>query len=378
MKEHSERLVQYLESNRTKFLKTWEEGIHIESSDPYKDKVRENGLEMYELIKRTIVHPLSENDITQLAFKVAKERIEAKINIGDFVYNVNLGRSILVNYINQSGIQINELKPIIDNINIQFDRFCYYAVTKYTEIKDREIQEKVLYINENHKDRLTLLGQMSSSFVHEFRNPLTSIMGFIKLLKSEYPDLKYLDTINYELDQLKFRITQFLHTSKMEVIETKEEEFSFKKLCNDILDFLYPSIVDLDVHIQTEIDPKIKFIGYKDEIKQVLLNILLNSMDALKQQEKPRNITVQCIEKTGIISITISNNGPTIPLGTMETIFEPFYTTKKLGTGIGLYVCKNIIEKHKGQIYCHSEDDLTTFSIDLPSSIRENSLSELV
>jgi hypothetical protein len=78
--------------------------------------VKENGLQMYELVKKTILNSLSENEIKQLAYKVAKERVEANINIGDFVYNVNLGRSIIVKYANQSGIPIEGLQPIIDAI----------------------------------------------------------------------------------------------------------------------------------------------------------------------------------------------------------------------------------------------------------------------
>ena len=63
---------------------------------------------------------------------------------------------------------------------------------------------------------------MSASFVHEFRNPLTSIMGFVKLLKTDHPNLSYLDIISHELDQLNFRISQFLLVSKKEMWERIE------------------------------------------------------------------------------------------------------------------------------------------------------------
>src|SRR5690606_27861785 len=118
--------------------------------------------------------------------------------------------------------------------------------TKYTELKNKELQEKNVFLNEAHKDRLSLLGQMSSSFVHEFRNPLTSVIGFIKLLKADHPHLKYLDIISHELDQLKFRITQFLHTSKVELPEKRKQQVALISLFDDILDFVYPSIVDGD------------------------------------------------------------------------------------------------------------------------------------
>lgn len=365
-KTSTEILVELLENNQSIYLDMWREKTLINQDDINKDIVKENGLQMYEIVKKTITNSTSESEIKLLAYKVARERVEANINIGDFVYNVNLGRSIIIKYANQSGISIEDLQPIIDNINSQFDRFCYYAVTRYTEIKNQVIQEKNLFITQTHKDRLAILGQMSSSFVHEFRNPLTSVIGFIKLLKGEYSTLKYLDIIEHELEQLKFRITQFLHTSKVDVAEKIIEEVDIRNLLEEVLNFLYPSIVDGDVNVFKNFNSNINIKVHKDQLKQVFLNLLMNSIDAVKQQDKRRKIIVSYQRVYDQILITISNNGPVIPPGTLNTIFEPFYTTKKLGTGIGLFVCKNIIEKHDGSISCQSNDRRTTFTIHLP------------
>ncbi|MBR8646281.1 hypothetical protein KEH51_28445 [[Brevibacterium] frigoritolerans] len=97
------------------------------------------------------------------------------------------------------------------------------------------------------------MGQISSSFVHEFRNPLTAIMGFNKLLKRENPDLKYLDIIDYELNQLNFRITQFLHTSKSDFNEEQREEISVLKLIEEIQELTYANIVDASVNVEIDI-----------------------------------------------------------------------------------------------------------------------------
>lgn len=310
---------------------------------------------------------LSEDDLRLLAHKVAQERSDANSNIGEFVYNVNLGRSIIIKYVNQSGIQIEELQSIIDLINRQFDLFCYYAVSKYTELKDRKIQEKNLYITQSHKDRLAILGQMSSSFVHEFRNPLTSIMGFISLLKKDQPSLPYLNIISSELEQLNFRITQFLHTSKMKIVtESKKEVITIKLLLEEMVDFLYPSLVDGNIQLNINIDDNAKVSGDRNELKQVFLNILMNAIDALYEEVNTRKIAIYTKVDNDHITINITNNGPTIKSEDAKIIFEPFYTTKKLGTGIGLFVCKNIVENNNGVIQCIPQDDLTTFQIKLP------------
>ncbi|MCD8503450.1 MAG: ATP-binding protein [Bacillaceae bacterium] len=106
-----------------------------------------------------------------------------------------------------------------------------------------------------------------------------------------------------------------------------------------------------------------------EEVRQVLLNILTNSIDALKGMKDKKQIIVSCNPSKTFMSVNITNNGPEIPLSTIQTIFEPFYTTKKSGTGIGLHVCKQIIENYGGKIECHSTHDLTTFTVLLPYSV---------
>lgn len=365
-----EKLGHFLKENEQTFLSLWEKEIIVHQDEDNIDLVRKNGYTMYRIITNSIINQLSEDDLRVLAYKVAQERADANVNIGEFVYNVNIGRSIIIKYVNKSGFPLEQVHPIIDLINTQFDLFCYYAVSKYTELKDTKLKEKSLIISQTHKERLAILGQMSSSFVHEFRNPLTSIMGFIRLLKNDHPQLPYLDVISKELDQLKFRITQFLHTSKMNVVdEAQHEEITIKSILEEVIDFLYPSIVDSNIQVTSNIDEEAKVIGDRNELKQVFLNLLINAVDAVCDEESNRRINIETVANNGQIAILISNNGSTINAGALKFIFEPFYTTKTLGTGIGLFVCKNIIEKHNGQISCTSDDNLTTFEIKLPINL---------
>jgi signal transduction histidine kinase len=363
----AKKLVAYLDEHLSDFLSYWRNHMYIADNDKYIDHVERNGIEMFQLVKEALAGPASSRkDIEQLAYKIAKERAEANINIGEFVYNTNLGRRLIVKYALQSTLPLEELRPLIDKINLLFDQFLFYAVTKYAELKEAELREKNLFITQSHKDRLTLLGQMSSSFVHEFRNPLTAIMGFIQLLKFEHPDLPYLDIIDHELQQLKFRISQFLHASRKEIVESEKETFSLLQLFEEIIEFLYASIVDGDVEVSMDIDKSIHIFAHKDQLRQVFMNILLNSIEAVKERQKPRHIHIKAFCKDPFIHIEIANNGPAIPAEIVQTIFEPFFTTKKLGTGIGLYICKKIIEDHGGQIACTSDDQITSFVISLP------------
>ncbi|MGB8000117.1 MAG: histidine kinase N-terminal domain-containing protein [Anaerobacillus sp.] len=208
-----EQLLTYLDQNLDRYLRNWKKKIRISESDIHRDKVEANGVMMYRLVQKNIEQPISSEKLMALAKKVAIERAEANVNIGDFIYNVNAGRSVLMKHMTYAGVKVEDLQNSLDSINELFDQFSYHAVTEYTKLKHNELQEKISFIDETHQEKLSILGQMSSSFVHEFRNPLTAIMGFVKLLQKEYPDMVYIDVIDHELQQLNFRISQFLLVS---------------------------------------------------------------------------------------------------------------------------------------------------------------------
>ncbi|EDL64936.1 sensor histidine kinase [Bacillus sp. SG-1] len=366
----SEKLAVFLDENFQEFLNNWRNKVVLAEDDKFSEEVVGNGIGMYKLVRRAIEGPLSEEELMLLAEKVARERVEADTNISEFVYNVNMGRSEIIKWVNSSGIQIDELNPYIEEINRVFDRFSYLAVRFYTEIKDKALKEKELYIDQTHKERLTILGQMSSSFVHEFRNPLTSIIGFTKLLKNDYPELPYLDVMSHELDQLNYRISQFLHVSRKEIIESKKEKFLVFSMLSELIEFLYPSIVDGDVQVKSHLETQVYIKGNKEELRQVFLNLIMNSIDALEQVKGEKRITITCTfdYENDEIQVKVANNGPEISAKALDAIFEPFYTTKELGTGIGLYICRKLVEKHEGSIVCTSSPEETAFTVTIPAA----------
>ena len=243
------------------------------------------------------------NYLQPLCEKIAIERAGADANIGDFVYNANVGRNELFEAMCELDVSARELKPIMAKIHTCFDKLIYYTVLKYSEIISKNLEEKQQYINETHKERLTILGQMSASFVHEFRNPLTSIMGFVKLLKADHPSLSYLDIISHELDQLNFRISQFYSYQKE--MWNESERFWLNDLFQDIIQFLYPSLVNANVLIEKNLPYPIPLVGYRSEVRQVFLNILMNSIDALESMKEERKIIIDVFEEDQAIRIVI-------------------------------------------------------------------------
>jgi signal transduction histidine kinase len=369
----------FLQKHRAELLQEWNKAAIISDLDPYKQNVQKNGEEFFDVVIDSFNTSNTEllKVVHKIAINIAEERVKADINMGEFVYNINLGRSIFFSNLSKVGLDWDNLQEGINKINCIFDKFLYYAISHYAESQNKIIEEKTKFIDSTHQDRLTLLGQMTSSFIHEFRNPLTSINGFIQLLKADHPGMKYLEIISSELDQLNFRISQFLLLSKKELIGKEKVFFGLNQLIEEVLNFLYPSILDGNVKIMKELCDDTPLYGYADEIRQVLINIIFNAIDELGHHPNLNPIVEikSYCENENYTYIDISNNGPMIPEELRKTIFEPFFTTKKLGTGLGLFVCKEIIEKHKGELTCDSNPKKTTFTIKLPIASNPEALN---
>ncbi|WCK55663.1 histidine kinase N-terminal domain-containing protein [Aneurinibacillus sp. Ricciae_BoGa-3] len=362
-----ERFADYLEKNQVTQVSEWRRKVKISESDRFKNEVYHNGNMLYQLIIQYLRSQISLDQVKTLAEKVGIERLLADVNIGEFIYNINLGRSEIFNNLSRSEFSLQELQIVIEKINECFDCFISNALSRYINLKNADLEEMKVFVEQTHKERLTILSQISSSFVHEFRNPLTAVIGFTKLLMEKYPDLDYFDIIMHELQQLNYRITQFLLVSRKGVLEEEKEQFLLSDILSEIIAFISPGLADWDVKVVSEIEPDIYFYGYKNELRQVFINLMVNSLESLQTKSLERKIFLKAAEKETGIQIEIINNGPPIPASLLPIIFEPFVTTKELGTGIGLYICKKIIERQNGTILCSSDELRTAFTIFLPN-----------
>ena len=368
LKEYQQLIEELLIKEEKRLFQEYLDSIKLQEKEEYLETMEEPRKTMFKQLLDTINGKIPESQIREMAKKLAVEQKE-DINIGDVLYNINQGRRIFVNFVLKMDLPKSIIQQTIYDINRQYDIFSYEMVSTFTNLKNQVINEKTTFINENHKDKLALLGQISSSFVHEFRNPLTAVMGFNKILKKEYPDMKYLDIMDYELNQLNFRITQFLHTSKAEINEDLIMDISILELIDEIKQLSYANIIDTNVKVEIDVPADLSIKASRDGLKQVVLNLFINSIEALKNQPSQRIIKVNSVIVSNQLVITLSNNGPMIEKEHIESIFEPFFTTKELGTGIGLYVCKKIIDGYDGNLICTSNPEWTEFSIYLPDSI---------
>jgi signal transduction histidine kinase len=210
-------------------------------------------------------------------------------------------------------------------------------------------------------ERLATIGTMSSRIAHDLKQPLTIMQTYSDMLTPEI--ISKLDTKDKEkwfriqnsiLDMNRI-IEDVLDFARTTEIKKKKSSFSrILKLAMNHVKFSY----GVQIHLP-ENDVSINCDARK--IEAVLSNLINNSVQVLEEQGEV-NVTISADSKFAIIQVM--DSGPGIPKENLEKIFEPMFTTKKTGTGLGLVICKSIIEQHGGSISVSNKP--TTFTVKLP------------
>ena len=235
----------------------------------------------------------------------------------------------------------------------------------------RDITEVVnLKINLAEKDKSESLRRLISSITHEIRNPLTSIKAYVELLPLKFEDSKYRDKmasqVPREINRLNSFLTNLIDYSKPR--QANRENFSLKNLVNDTMDFFNQMLSENKVSHFTNISSSLDILADSQQIRQVLINIIINSIDAMKDGG---SIEIEELKSEKLCGLIIRDNGKGIDEISLERLFDPFYSTKKNGTGLGLAISYNIIKENRGFIEIESEKGLgTSVKILLPSYLK--------
>ncbi|MFD2510019.1 ATP-binding protein [Halalkalibacter alkalisediminis] len=238
------------------------------------------------------------------------------------------------------------------------------AFGQFKDISVRiELQKQVIAA-----EKLSVLGKLGAGFAHEIRNPLTSVIGFMNLLeKNEEKTLpqKHLNIISSELKRMKSLVDQFVLMAKP---STKE-----KKVCN-ITDLIKEMTYLLESQA-SKANVNIELVSARDvtlpidesQIKQVMMNLIQNAIEAIAEDGNIKiTLSETTIESMEYVQINVEDDGEGMSDSQVVNAFNPFYTTKENGLGLGLSICKQIIEGHKGKLEVTStKNQGTTFAISL-------------
>ncbi len=228
-------------------------------------------------------------------------------------------------------------------------------------------------------ERLAYVGQLAAGVAHEIRNPLNSMSINLQLLKralsrsaSKVPmnTENTFKVIGSEITRLDNIVNEFVHYAKPKRIKLKHK--SINDIVEQIVSLIQRQASLISIHLDQELAAGLPLIPVdEDKIKQVFLNISINSMQAMAQKGGEIKFKTRFCSnngRRGRVQIYISDCGPGIDKAQQQKIFEPFFSTKDDGIGLGLSIAHRIIEEHNGQIAIESKLGRgTTFIISLPS-----------
>ena len=237
--------------------------------------------------------------------------------------------------------------------------FAVYGFNqRLKKIIDTKIEEQKVLINElRHYDKLQFMDKIISSVAHEIRNPLTSIKIYAGQMKDKIDNKEFMiaasEDIPAEIDRIDSLIKEFVeYTSPRKPIKTNINLF---EEINSSIKLVKLQIKNLDVDVNID---KTLFIKFDiNHFKQIVLNILLNSKDALKDTLNPI-IVIEAKEGKKDIELYFKDNGCGMNKEKLQYIFEPFYTTKSTGNGVGMFVVKQMVEDNGGRICADSDGDM--------------------
>lgn len=342
-----------------------------------------NGIDALEILKRSPVEVIITDErmpkMGGMTFlKSAREIVPNTVNI---ILTAYTDLSVAIDAIN-SGIvyrylvkpwDTEELKITIRQAFERFDLFNENKVlTQELLNKNTELQKKLVELRETQEkllrtEKLAVVGQLTASIGHELRNPLSRIKTAAALLRNEINDS------NSESDEL------------LKIVDN--EVMISTKIINDLLDFsrerksnLKPS--DLNevvattlkrmrfpdyISIDLQLDQTIPQLNLDDgQIQQIIINLILNSIQATADGGK---VYIKTIRNGNSVDLTIKDTGCGIPQENLDKIFEPLFTTKPKGIGLGMSIVKMLIEKHGGHIHIQSRMNIgTTVTVTFPTN----------
>ncbi|WP_068615591.1 ATP-binding protein [Paenibacillus tuaregi] len=239
------------------------------------------------------------------------------------------------------------------------------------DVSDYKQIEQTAYQN----DKLAMLGKISAAIAHEIRNPLTAIRGFIQLLRPHLLQLgkdEYARIILMEIDRANDIIHEFLNSSKPSA--PQKTVVCVSSLLKDTLLLTESEALMMGCEMRLHHISEELFVSIDvKQIKQVILNIIKNAMDAIEEVEGDHAgmIEIGAKQEGNYVNISIKDNGNGMDKTLLTRLFDPFFTTKEKGTGLGLSVSYKIIKNHGGTISVDSmKGEGTVFMVSLPLSGR--------
>ncbi|MFY4808806.1 ATP-binding protein [Aliarcobacter butzleri] len=251
--------------------------------------------------------------------------------------------------------------------------FTISIAYKYNDLKkqNKEFEKMIL-----QQSKFVKSGEMIANITHQFRQPLNNISYILinlkKRFESEKLDKIFFDKkVNQANEQVSFLSKTIDDFKEFYLQEKEKDDFLVKDSIQNALTILNPDLQkdNINLNLKFETFEDIKIFGVKNELSQVILSLVSNSIDALKNRHNPK-ISINVVSSSAEVIIEILDNAGGIKVKNLKKIFEPYFSTKEEGTGIGLYLSKIIIEESfGGKLQVQNIKDGAKFSIFIEKAI---------
>ena len=238
------------------------------------------------------------------------------------------------------------------------------------EAETRRLREQLA-----HAGRVTMLGELSASLAHELNQPLTAIytnaQAAQRFLQRKPPEVGEATAALVDLGQDCRRGADILGRMRQMFRrhETERVPLAVGPLIEHVLRLLHEDAVARDVNLAVDVKPGLPLVnGDRVQLEQVVMNLLVNAFDAVTGLTGPREVTVRATPRGKCVDVAVLDTGKGMPRRELERVFEPFFTRKPNGMGMGLAICRTIVEAHGGRISARNRSDHgAVFELSLPA-----------
>ncbi|RDW19639.1 PAS domain-containing sensor histidine kinase [Oceanobacillus arenosus] len=334
-------MFRWIENNRDEIITVWNhEGKMLFISDAIE---RLLGIDKSELIGSSWYDRMYPEDVDYLAHHLNR--------------NINQRQQFIINLLHKNGKYVTTectVQKLIDDSS----GITYYIALQKDITDKRQVEELMI-----RSEKMSISGQIAAGIAHEIRNPLTSIKGFLQLLQAgvRHKD-KYYSIMLDEIEKMEKITSELLFLSKP-VTDDRNIE-SIKNMIEDVVRLLQPQARMKNIDIVINCRKLDSILCDRTQIKQVLINIVKNAIEAM---ESPGEITIRVVSSESKVIVSIMDEGPGVSDDVLEKLGEPFFTTKKNGTGLGLLITKQILDRHHAKLtILKNAEKGSTFQLTFP------------
>jgi len=212
---------------------------------------------------------------------------------------------------------------------------------------------------------VNLTGFLTASLAHQLLQPITAIMGNAaagrRIVRSKSPNLDALDEILRDVESSGESATEIIR-GVQDLLRKRPRPFKpvdLNQIIRGVIDALRWDLKLRHVSLVTHFDAvRSEIVGDPTQLRQVVLNLVLNAMEAMTERDSAdRKLIVSTLDRDREIELQVSDRGTGVDPANLDEMFKPFTTTKEQGTGMGLYICQEIVRSHRGRLSARNNAD---------------------